>query len=177
MSTTEIVIFSAVTLFNIWFSWKISLKEKRYHGISRFFSFESNILLFILNYSFWFENPFSIHQVISWILLIGSAVFAIIGYTLLSKHGHARGNFENTSSLITSGTYKYIRHPMYFSLLLLGFGIMLKHVTPLTCIVALVNMAAVYTTARIEEKEMILKFGDEYREYMKTTKMFIPFIF
>ena len=177
MSRTEIVIFSAITVFMIWFSWKISLKEKRYHGVSRFFSFESNALLFILNYGIWFENPISFHQVISWILLIGSAVFAIIGFTLLSKRGDSIGNFENTSHLITTGTYKFIRHPMYLSLLFLGFGIMLKHPTLVTWILAFINMIAVYITAKIEEKEMILKFGKEYRDYMRNTKMFIPYIF
>ena len=40
----------------------------------------------------------------------------------------------------------------------------------------LINTIAVYITARIEEKEMIAKFGDEYREYMKETKMFIPYV-
>ena len=39
-----------------------------------------------------------------------------------------------------------------------------------------INLVAVYFTARIEEKEMIAKFGDPYREYMKETKMFIPFL-
>lgn len=30
--------------------------------------------------------------------------------------------------------------------------------------------------AKREEKDMLIEFGDEYREYMKITKMFIPFI-
>ena len=39
-----------------------------------------------------------------------------------------------------------------------------------------VNLVALYITARMEEKEMIARFGKEYKEYMKETKMFIPFI-
>ena len=32
-------------------------------------------------------------------------------------------------------------------------------------------------TARKEEIENIQYFGEQYREYMKRTKMFVPFIF
>jgi protein-S-isoprenylcysteine O-methyltransferase Ste14 len=39
-----------------------------------------------------------------------------------------------------------------------------------------INLIAVYFTARIEEKEMIEKFGDPYHEYIKETKMFLPYI-
>ncbi len=177
MGRTEIVIFAAITLFIIWFSWHVSLKEKRYHGISRFFSFESITLLVILNYGHWFKDPLSANQLISWILLAGSGAFAIIAFTLLSKHGHPEGNIENTSRLITTGTYKYIRHPAYLSLLLLGSGVMMKHPSLISWILAALNLAAVYITARVEENEMVAKFGDEYRDYMKKSKMFIPFLF
>jgi len=39
-----------------------------------------------------------------------------------------------------------------------------------------VNLVAIWFTARIEENEMIARFGDDYRDYMKETKMFIPFV-
>ena len=43
-------------------------------------------------------------------------------------------------------------------------------------IIGSINLIAVYITARVEEKEMITKFGDEYKSYMNRTTMFIPFI-
>ncbi len=43
-------------------------------------------------------------------------------------------------------------------------------------ILGLINLIAVWLTAFIEEKEMIERFGEQYKEYMKETKMFIPFI-
>ncbi|HLF34485.1 MAG TPA: isoprenylcysteine carboxylmethyltransferase family protein [Cyclobacteriaceae bacterium] len=177
MSRAEIIIFSAITSFLIWISWNVSLKEKRFHGFTRFFAFESIVLLFILNYRYWFVNPLSFQQLFSWAFLTGSAIFAIVGFVLLTKLGHPEGNIENTSHLITTGIYRYIRHPLYLSLLLLGFGIMLKHPVLSTWILAIINMTSVFFTARIEEKEMIMKFGEAYREYMKKSKMFIPLIF
>ncbi|MBI5008326.1 MAG: isoprenylcysteine carboxylmethyltransferase family protein, partial [Bacteroidia bacterium] len=96
---------------------------------------------------------------------------------LLKGVGKPDSNFENTSVLVKSGIYGYIRHPLYLSIFLLGTGIMLKDAGPLQIILGIINTIAIILTALVEEKEMITKFGDEYREYMKETKMFIPKVF
>jgi protein-S-isoprenylcysteine O-methyltransferase Ste14 len=158
------------------FSWFLSIKYKRYHGIARFFAFESVFILVLLNYKVWFTNPFSIHQIFSWILLILSAYVVIDGYLLLKRKGKPDSNFENTSQLVTSGVYGYIRHPLYLSVFLLGTGVMLKDMGKIQLLLGMANLVAVWITATIEENEMITKFGNEYKEYMKKTKMFIPFV-
>jgi protein-S-isoprenylcysteine O-methyltransferase Ste14 len=164
----------AGTLFIIWFSWFLSIRFERYHGIARFFAFESVFVLILLNFRVWFFEPFSLHQVLSWILLISSIWPVVSGYLLLKQLGKPTVNFENTSKLVKSGIYGYIRHPLYLSVFLFGTGVMLKRPATLQIVLGLINMVAVYITARIEEQEMIAKFGDEYREYMKETKMFVP---
>jgi protein-S-isoprenylcysteine O-methyltransferase Ste14 len=169
-------VFIAGTILIILFSWFLSIKFKRYHGIARFFAFESVFILTLLNYKVWFINPFSPLQLISWFLLIFSAYVVITGYLLLKRKGKPDNNFENTSLLVKSGIYGYIRHPLYLSIVLLGTGIMLKDMKPVQLCLGVITLIAVFITARIEEKEMIAKFGDEYRLYMKETKMFIPFI-
>jgi protein-S-isoprenylcysteine O-methyltransferase Ste14 len=164
------------TLFIVLFSWFLSIKYKRYHGIARFFAFESVFILVLLNYKIWFFNPFSMLQVISWILLIISLYVVITGYLLLKRKGNPSVNFENTSLLVKSGIYRYIRHPLYLSIFLLGTGVTLKDPGPAQLVLGLINLIAVWITARIEEVEMVEKFGDDYRAYMKETKMFIPFV-
>ena len=164
------------TVFIILISWFLSIKYKRYHGITRFFAFESIYIMILLNLKVWFIDPFSVLQIISWLLLALSAYAVIAGYLLLSKRGKPEGNFENTSVLVKSGIYKYIRHPLYLSLFLLGTGVMLKDPGWIQVVSGLINLIAIRFTAGIEEKEMIAKFGNEYRNYMKDTKMFIPFI-
>jgi protein-S-isoprenylcysteine O-methyltransferase Ste14 len=166
----------AGTILIILFSWFLSIKYKRYHGIVRFFAFESVFILVLLNIKVWFVNPFSLLQIASWILLIMSVYVVITGFLLLKRKGRPDSNFENTSLLVKSGIYGYIRHPLYLSVFLLGTGIMLKNPAPPQLILAVINLIAVYFTARIEEHEMIVKFGEEYKAYMKETKMFIPLI-
>jgi protein-S-isoprenylcysteine O-methyltransferase Ste14 len=165
------------TVLIILFSWFLSIRYRRFHGIARFFAFESILILFLLNYRYWFQNPFCLRQLISWVLLLLSIYVVIDGYFTLTRNGKPDRNFENTSVLVKSGIYKYIRHPLYLSVFLLGTGIMLKETDTIRIILGLVNMIAVYITSRIEEAEMLAKFGDSYRQYMSESRMFIPFVF
>lgn len=163
------------TIIIVVFSWFFSIKFKRYHGIARFFAFESIFILVLLNYKLWFSNPCSFTQIVSWLFLISSVYPGIAGYFLLKRRGKSENSFENTTVLVKTGLYKYIRHPLYCSLLLLGTGVMFKDPGIIQVFIGAVNISAISLTALIEEKEMISKFGDEYKSYMMETKMFIPF--
>lgn len=78
---------------------------------------------------------------------------------------------------MTENVYRYIRHPMYASLFLLAFGAYLKQPAsaPAFAVFAIIAVA-VYLTAKAEEQDMFEVFGAAYAAYMKTSKMFIPFV-
>ena len=177
MNITEIIVLILVTIFLIYVLWIVSLRKKRFHGISRFFVFEGIFIIVLLNYTNWFKDPFSLIQIISWILLLSSAIIAFFGFYFLYTRGKPEGQLENTSKLITSGLYKYIRHPIYLSLIPGVLGALLKGFGCLQVILTIVVLISLVITAKVEEKEMIEKFGSEYYDYMKKTKMFIPFVF
>ena len=170
------ITITAGTIIILIFSWFFSIKQKRYHGIPRFFAFESIFILVLLNIRFWFKDPFSTVQVISWILLVLSAYYGIAGFVLLKRKGKPGKDFEQTTVLVKSGIYKYIRHPLYFSLFLLGTGVVLKDPGTVQLVFGAINFIALFFTAKTEEKEMIARFGDDYSQYIVETKMFIPFI-
>jgi len=56
-------------------------------------------------------------------------------------------------------------------------GIFFKSPSLLEGLITAVTTAFLYATARADENECLAKFGDEYAGYMKTTKMFLPFVF
>ncbi|MCU0409241.1 MAG: hypothetical protein MUD02_09865, partial [Bacteroidales bacterium] len=97
------------TLFIILFSWFLSVKHGRYHGIPRFFVFESILVLVLLNADVWFVSPFSPRQLASWVLLLISAWAAVSGFLLLKRLGKPDDNFENTSRIVKSGLYRFVR--------------------------------------------------------------------
>ena len=84
---------------------------------------------------------------------------------------------EKTTILVEEGTYRYIRHPFYSSLLFLCWGVFLKSISIGGLVLAVLATIFLVFTGKFEEKEDIRYFGNEYKEYMKRTKMFIPFIF
>ena len=176
MSTFDWILLAVLTLANIWLTWWISLRQKRYHGIFRFLSFECIILLVLLNYPVWFSDPLVWHQVISWILLTGSILVAFFGFYLFYHYGRPSDQMEETTELVTKGLYHYIRHPIYLSLILAGFGSMMKDPYWIPVALSLTNLIALYLTAKVEEDEMLQKFGNDYALYMKKTRMFVPFI-
>ena len=162
-----------------------ALRDRKRHGFFRFFAFEAILGVILLNLDRWFINPFSFPQIISWISLIFSLFFVIQGVILLRQIGEpdpeiddpSRLGFEKTTRLVRAGAYRCVRHPLYASLLLLNIGACLKHLSLACGLLAGVGIISLYLTARVEEKENIHTFGDEYVEYMKTTKMFIPWLF
>lgn len=170
------IIFAAGTVFFLFFTWTISIRDKRFHGYPRFFAFESVFVLVLLNAQVWFRAPFSVRQICSWLFLLASIAAAAAGFGALRKYGKPDGSFENTTRVVERGIFKFIRHPMYASLLYLGTGAFLKDIRPVTVAVFLVNVAASVLTALMEEREMKVKFGPAYAAYRAKTKRFIPFV-
>ena len=84
---------------------------------------------------------------------------------------------EKTTQLVTEGIYKYIRHPLYSSLVFLAWGVFFKTPSWRDFALALATSAFLYITAKIEEGENLEYFGSAYQDYMVETKMFVPFIF
>jgi hypothetical protein len=164
------------------------LRNPRSHGFYRFFAWEAILALLVLNIDDWLLDPFAPHQIISWILLILSLYPVTDGMIRLKRAGYPdpeqRGDtgealldMEKTTQLITEGSYRFIRHPLYSSLLLLAWGVFFKTPTWRDFALALAASAFLYITAKIEEGENLSYFGQAYEEYMRGTKMFLPFIF
>ena len=177
------ILFGILSVLITLISWRTIFNTKS-HGFYRFFSWECMAWLLACNYKFWFAEPFSINQVFSWILLFYATYLVITGMILIKRIGKPNPvrdeknlfGFEKTTELIDTGVFKRIRHPLYASLIVVTWAVYLKHPTIVLFITALISTNFLYITSRFDEKECIRYFGDKYINYMKQTKMFIPFI-
>ncbi len=180
----RLVVFVIATIFLTIVSWR-SLCNPRSHGFYRYFAFEGIACLVLYNQPVWFERPFSGWQCLSWLLLFISVVLVIHGLGVLRRFGGQSVRqsspenlfFENTQFLVVDGLYRYIRHPMYTSLLLLAWGAFLKRIDLLTLVVVSLVSLALFLTAKVEEGENVAFWGEEYRVYKGNSRMFIPFLF
>jgi protein-S-isoprenylcysteine O-methyltransferase Ste14 len=163
---------------------RASLLKPRSHGFYRFIAWEFMLLMLVMDMRTWFDTPNVWHQQVAGWLFFSSLLLAFSGFFLLRVSGRpdARRNdapmmdIEKTTTLVTHGVYRYIRHPIYASLLLLCWGLFFKQPTLAGGIVGMIASIFLVATARAEEDENILYFGEEYRKYMQHSRMFIPFI-
>jgi len=109
----------------------------------------------------------------AWALVMGlSLLFLLAGYTLLSKGWRMVHGAE--SHLVTTGVYRFVRHPQYTGLFLMITGFLIQWPTILTVLMTPVLITAYSKLARREEQGMTEKFGDDYKTYTAATPRFFP---
>jgi protein-S-isoprenylcysteine O-methyltransferase Ste14 len=181
----RLALFLAGSAAVVKLSWR-SLRHLRSHGFCRFFAFELLWALILLNVPVWFRDPLSARQLVSYLLGAASILLAMEGFRLLRVVGKpspttVRGanlGFENTTTLVTVGVYRFIRHPLYASLLALVWCAYMKNPLPISRVVlALSATGFLIATSIAEETENLARFGAAYAAYMKRTRRFIPFLF
>ncbi len=111
------------------------------------------------------------------IFLIGGCI-TITGRYQLKQYGEGILDVKDDQTLITSGIFGYIRHPIYAGGVvgIIGFYLAFRSLFVLIAIWIIYFMIFRHRLL-FEEKMMIEAFGDEYREYMKRTKRLIPFLY
>lgn len=80
--------------------------------------------------------------------------------------------------LITSGVYKYIRHPSYTGMIIyyIGLGLLMHNFISFGILIVL-PLSAILIRIHYEEKALEIHFKDQYAEYKKKSCKLIPFIF
>ncbi len=77
-------------------------------------------------------------------------------------------------NLVTTGLFRRVRHPIY------ALSVAMVVLTAIACTsLPMAGVAAVHVTlmnikAKREEQALIEVFGEQYRDYMKTTRRFLP---
>jgi len=123
----------------------------------------TNWLLIVLSLAFfavmaWFER-------IYW---QNASLKVLVGLPELSPDEQAN------RSVMRDGLYAVIRHPRYFSGALgLAASVFLANYYGLY-ILALVIVPIGYLLIRVEERELVARFGDDYRRYQREVPRFIP---
>jgi protein-S-isoprenylcysteine O-methyltransferase Ste14 len=82
--------------------------------------------------------------------------------------------FEESASLITSGVFRFSRHPMYLGmvLILVGIALLLGSLLPFLVIPAFVILMDVIFI-RTEERMLADKFGDTWKKYQENVRRWI----
>ena len=125
--------------------------------------------LFLNHYSIFGAGPITITiQVLAGVLMI----WARLTFGIRSFHGTAN---PTAGGLITTGPYRYLRHPIYAAILYFFWAGIAAH--PSLGTVAIGVLATAFTTVRIvAEEKLLITMYPEYVAYARGTKRVVPFI-
>jgi protein-S-isoprenylcysteine O-methyltransferase Ste14 len=111
------------------------------------------------------------------LVLLGMGISVSARISLGTNWSHAASyQIKQKHSLVTSGIYQYIRHPIYTGLLLALTGAELVAQSYLFIAVFLCMFIWSYRAGKREEKILTAHFCKQYTEYKKKSKMLLPFI-
>ena len=134
-------------------------------------------LIYLINPGWMAWSKMGLPHGMRW-LGVALGMLCVIGiYWLFSSIGNGITPTSATRQqhvLVTSGPYRWVRHPLYTlgTGLFIAFGMMADNWFIATLGVVTFILMAIRTPT--EEANLIAKFGDEYRDYMRHTGRFFP---
>jgi len=81
---------------------------------------------------------------------------------------------RRNGTLVTTGPYRRVRHPMYTAVLILVIATVLLTANGVVAVGGVGMFALLVARSRLEEDRLVEKFGDDYRAYQRRTGRIIP---
>lgn len=113
-------------------------------------------------------------EAVGTIVFVSGLAFAVWARIHLGRNWGVPMTQRAEPELVTSGPYRYVRHPIYTGILmgLLGTALAIN----LYYLIALAVLTGYFVfSASVEERNMTVAFPEQYPEYKAHTKMLIPF--
>lgn len=123
----------------------------------------------------WSEVPLPV-----WLRWIGVGLLVTAGGLLVWTFRSLGQNLTDTvvtrrqHTLVVHGPYRWIRHPFYDSAALLMVAMSLIAANWFLFVAGVVVLCLLILRTRTEEDNLVARFGDSYRTYMKRTGRFLP---
>jgi len=126
---------------------------------------------------FWIPSPWP------W-RLAGAVLFLALAVTLswtsartLGRQWRFDAGLNADHQLVRSGAYRFVRHPIYASMLcmLIGTGLLVTRVFLLAPAIAFF-IAGTEIRVRIEDRLLAERFGEEFHQYQRTVPAYLPFV-
>jgi len=142
---------------------------------------KSNILVFMQFFIiFLMILPFGTHSTTFMYGLGISLVGGVIGFFALRSNQlgnfNIRPDIKEECTLVTSGIYAYIRHPMYSAVLVAMLGVVVMY--PSVYEYTLYGALVITLLIKLSYEERLWKCeSEEYRRYTESTKRLIPFVY
>lgn len=117
-------------------------------------------------------------QCVGFVMAFTGVVISVMGRRELGVNWAHGGEYQvkNNQELVTTGIYHYMRHPIYLGVILAYVGGQIVAGSYLSIVFLILFMYSSIVQAKKEEKLLLQHFKQEYKDYMRNTKMLIPYI-
>ena len=116
------------------------------------------------------QEEFLIIKYISNFLITLALIFIVFSVRQLGKSLSPMPRPKENSKLITSGIYRFFRHPMYYSLIIISFSFFLKSLTIYSLILSILLTIIISNKIKIEEEYLTRKYNN-YTLYKNEVKI------
>jgi protein-S-isoprenylcysteine O-methyltransferase Ste14 len=110
------------------------------------------------------------------VLFAAGLSFAVWARIHIGRNWGTPMSRKNEPELVTSGPYRFARHPIYTGILLASLGTALALNWTWLTVAAVIGVYFIYS-ATVEERYLAEQFPDTYPAYRNSTKMLVPFVF
>jgi len=124
----------------------------------------------VLDYSNFLNDYFL--QVIR--LPISISLLILSGYMAGTGLSIVFGKKAQVQGVIRKGVFRFVRHPIYLSEIILYLGLLLINISLAAVPALIIAMFFLHYISRHEEKLLLAKYGDEYKRYMEEVPMWFP---
>jgi protein-S-isoprenylcysteine O-methyltransferase len=109
---------------------------------------------------------FLLGLIVRWVAIIHLGRFFTVNVAIADDH-----------ELITTGPYRYVRHPSYTGTLLifLGFGLCMLNIFSFAAVFLPITAAFLWRM-HVEEKALLGAFGERYQSYVASSHRLIPYL-
>ena len=112
--------------------------------------------------------------IVGCIFILISGYFAVSAFVVLIKNKTTFDPSKSTTKIVTDGSFRFSRNPLYLSLLLLLFGIaVLMFSIWLFFTIPILYILFLFKAVKPEESYLSQKFGEEYLEYSAKVRRWV----
>ena len=137
----------------------------------------AGLVLYLLSPPWWTWTYIPLGEWVQWSGIVTAVVplfFLVWVHRHLDRQWSIALELQEDHKLITTGPYRYVRHPMYLGIFAYTIGLMMISSDVLVIMFFAFSIWVNYMRIPREEQMLIQRFGDEYLEYMKRSGRLLP---